>query len=285
MAVKKNINIGILLDDSKDKTWMRKTLAHDTSLDYVIEPGSTSKMFDYLANLKKKGVKVGKIVMMGHGNAKHPHVGVLQPEDIDLKTLTRSRDASRKKYDSAAENMKAIKAKLAKTKEAKLRKELTNEYNTERDIKNSNRETYNNSVQELNKFRALSGVMAKDGEVHLFNCCPASSDKGREMMKNLGQILLKEKGGKVTGCDGFVWTPKMLQSTLSAVFGTVEGYKFPAGNWVKVAIQPRKKPIDKPVEPPKAGHHHPSTPDAPPATHCNGNNHGPDCQCGWGGPR
>ena len=58
MAVKKNINIGILLDDSKDKTWMRKTLAHDTSLDYVIEPGSTSKMFDYLANLKKKRVKV-----------------------------------------------------------------------------------------------------------------------------------------------------------------------------------------------------------------------------------
>ncbi|PKP59472.1 MAG: hypothetical protein CVT88_05430 [Candidatus Altiarchaeales archaeon HGW-Altiarchaeales-1] len=255
---KKVVHIGILLEDNKkDKDWMRKTLSSDSSLDYMIEPRSVDDVFKYIRHLKRQGKRIGKMVLMGHGNKINPHIGRMQPADVDIYAMARQRKRYKTNYEDTKKNIKVLRAQLKSAEDTKTKEKLQKMLGEEREFLVFSRDKYDESVKELNLFKELSGAMDSNAVIGLLNCSAAGSAKGKEMMRNLGKIFLRERGGRVVGCTGNIWTIHAYP-VMAWLTDTDDITVKPWGEWVNYNVRPSK------------------------VSHCNGYNHDIDCQCGWG---
>lgn len=236
-AGKKIVNIGILLEDNKkSKAWMRDTLASDSSLDYVIEPRSVDHMFDYIRRLARQGKRIGKLVLMGHGNSTYHHIGMLQPADVDIYAMARQRKAFMRSYEDAKKEIKALQVQL-KSANDETKKDLRQQLKDARDRFVNSRDNYNDSVKEHQLFRELADAMNRNAIIGLFNCYAARDAKGRAMMLNLGKIFLRKRGGQVIGCDGNIWTIHS-KPVMAWLTGTEDIVAKPWGKWVRYRVRP-----------------------------------------------
>lgn len=231
------VNVGVLLEDRpKDKDWMRTTLAHDSSLDFVIEPHSVEKMFEFILHLGKQGRRIKKLVLMGHGGKYHKHIGRLQPNDIDVEFIKQRAEKIKSRCQEDENTIALLKKQMESTDDPAERQRLAQKLAiTEADLDIA-RFDYEEAQKQLQRFAGLADVMDTDALIGLFNCYAAKGEDGKAMMRNLGKIFLEKRGGRVVGCDGLIWVihSKPLIAWLT---GTEDIVALPFGDWVQHAVR------------------------------------------------
>lgn len=231
---KEVVNIGILLEDNqKDRDRMRDTVAADSSLDYVIEPKSVDQMFDYIRQLARQGKRIGKLVLMGHGNSTYHHIGMLQPADVDIDAIARQSKRAKQTYEDAKKEIKDLRVQLKSAADAEAKAKLRQLIEAAQGSFESSRDTYNQNVKKLQSFKELANAMDTNATIGLFNCYAASDENGRAMMRNLARIFLRKRGGEVVGCEASIWTNHFLVW----LTGLGEIVAQPWGKWAHIRVR------------------------------------------------
>jgi hypothetical protein len=233
------VNLGVLLEDSKDRDWMRTVLAHGSSLDYIIEPASVDGLFEFVLHLASQDKRIGFLVLMGHGSKAHAHIGGLRPYDIDIDTLRYRLTKAQEYHQEAQAEIASLEDKLAEAEDEAAKGFLSQQLAYAR----ANLENVSFSLEtlqtQLRTLESLAEAMDSDALIGLLNCHPASSTAGREMMRNLGKIFLEKRGGRVVGCEGRILTihNKPLIAWLSGADDTV---LYPLGKMREVVVRPSR---------------------------------------------
>lgn len=168
---KKIVGIGILLEDNKeDKQRMRDIIASDSSLDYVIEPKSVDQMFDYIRRLSRQGKRIGKLVLIGHGNRTYHHIGMLQPADVDIYAMARQRKRRLRSCKNTEQEITVLKESLRSATDGNVKKDLQLQLKNAVDRRTNARDSYNKEVKRLQLFRELANAMDRNALIGLINC-------------------------------------------------------------------------------------------------------------------
>ncbi|HDK37986.1 MAG TPA: hypothetical protein ENG92_03105 [Thiolapillus brandeum] len=240
------VNIGVMLEDSKDQKWMLRVLSHDDSLDYVIVPDNLEHMLKFFSRLSRQGIHIKKLVLMGHGSKTHTHIGRLQPVDIDIDFL-RNRTRKHKEYiDTSEKKVEALERQLKKAINATKKRELKLKLENAREELESNRFDYQTYQKKLELFDEAANAFAKDSLIGLFSCYAAYDNKAKTMMYNLGKAFLERNGGTVVGFTGFIWTPKKIHPLIAALAGSEDVIALPTGE--KIVHHVRKGRCGKPCK-------------------------------------
>ena len=235
---KKIVSIGILLEDNKkDKQRMRDIIASDSSLDYVIEPKSVDQMFDYIRRLGRQGRRIAKLVLIGHGNWTHHHIGMLQPADVDIYAMARQRKRFLRSWKDTKQEIKLLKEQLRSATNDKTKIGLRLQIKDALDRFENARDSYNEQVKRLQSFRELANAMDKNALIGLINCYAARDANAQVMMHNLGKILLHKRGGQIIGWEGSIWTNHFLV-WLTGI-GDIKAW--PWGRCVRYRVRPRNR--------------------------------------------
>ncbi len=198
------VNLGVLLEGGKDRDWFRTVLSHDPSLDYIIDPGSVERFFDYIIHLGKQGKRVKWLVLMGHGSRAHAQIGRLMPSDIDICAARKILSRYQELYDNTLNEIASLEKQLEEADNEDEKKGLTQQLdNLQIDVGNYEENIHHYS-KKVERLESLTEAMAKDAIIGLLNCYPAGNPAGRQMMRNLGKVFLEKRGGRVVGCDGLI---------------------------------------------------------------------------------
>lgn len=199
MSKAKAVRVGVLLEDGPDRELFRDVISSNKQgLDYVIEPKSADAMFEFFRRMARENVRIKKLVLIGHGSSAAHHIGKLNPSDIDVRQIAKLRDMYGASCQRLGAEIRALKARLrscSTTDRTDLRKEIKDK----QDDYVQSRGEFTQYAEQLKKFREVSTVMGADAKVVLLNCYAASDVKGRAMMKQLARILLRKRGGTITG--------------------------------------------------------------------------------------
>lgn len=235
---KKVVNIGILLeDDPKDMDWMRTTLAHDSSLDLVVEPDSVEQMFEFILHLAKQGRRIKKLVLMGHGGKFHKHIGRLQPADIDIDGIKKRVGKKEMQCQEEENEVDLLKKQMETTNEPAEKQRLAQRLADAQSNLDNTRFEYEEAQKQLQILEGLADAMDTDALVGLFNCYAARGEDGKAMMRNLGKIFLEKRGGRVVGCDGLIWT-NHAKPLIAWLAGSEDIVVHSWGEWVEHIVPP-----------------------------------------------
>ncbi|MBL7764595.1 MAG: hypothetical protein JNJ58_00750 [Chitinophagaceae bacterium] len=260
VKVTRIVNIAVVLEDvPKEREMMMKMAAHDESLSYTICPKSPEEMYRYIGSLRKRGIQVGKMVLMGHGNAVNHHIGGFFPGDADIDALRRYHQQAINGYKEATKEQLKLSRLLKKAKSKQEKADIRAAIDAAREDARSRNDSRREYAEKIRMMDEMSDSMAPGARIGLFNCFAASDKKGEQFMKNIGEIFLHKHGGDILGCTARVWTVS-THPIVESLFGTYDTDVYTWGKWVKHTVAPR-------------------------AIHCNGYHHKPTCTCGWGGPR
>lgn len=234
------INVGILLEDKpKDREWMLTTLAHDSSLDFVVEPNSVEQMFEFLLHLAKEGRRIKKLVLLGHGSKGYRKIGRLSPEDVDIDLL---RDRVRKSSEYILEeeaNVRTLTEQLKAAHDPAQRLALTQELEKAQSEMDERKFGRDLELKRLQMLEGVSEVMEADAVIGLFNCYAATGRPGRAMMHNLGKVFLRTRGGRVIGCDGLIWVIHS-KPLIAWLVGNDDITALTFGTWVAETVSPTR---------------------------------------------
>lgn len=212
------VNVGVLLEDSKDRDWMRRNLSHDASLDYVIEPRSFKDMLRYFGHLARRGIRIQKLVLMGHGAKMHTHIGRLQPEDVDIDSIRKNSKKYSEICKQLEETIERLKAQLDVTANVETKRKIQEEIEVTKDNLYSQYQTYDENQQQLELLEGASEAFAKDALVGLLSCYAAYDEKARDMMRNLGKVMLERRGGHIVGYSGIIWNPRKIHPVIAYLY-------------------------------------------------------------------
>ncbi len=258
--VSKVVNIAVVLEDvPKEREMMRKMAANDPTFNYTVCPKNADQFYAYIHSLRKRGIQVSKMLLMGHGNAINHHIGGFFPGDADIGALRSYLKKAKDGYAEAKLEQKRLRRKLQKVKTKKEKEALKAaiQYAHDEEVnRNEARKDYENKITLMDE---MSESMAPGARIGLFNCYGASDKKAEQFMNNIGEIFLHKNGGDIIGCSDKIWTVS-THPVVESLFGTYDTSAYPWGKWKTHAV-------------------------AATAGHCNGHNHKPTCTCGWGGPR
>jgi hypothetical protein len=200
------VSIGVLLEGSRDREWMRTILAHGANLDYVIEPDSAERFFDFLRHLAVKGQRIKFMVLMGHGSKAGGYIGSLDRNDVEIDVIRKRLARAHRDDEQARTTATALKRKLAGTTDAAKREQLSAELAIIQDDMEDAARRISRLREEIGTLEALAEVMDADAVIGLFSCHAAGSPLSRQMMRNLGKIFLEKRGGRITGYEGRILT-------------------------------------------------------------------------------
>lgn len=142
-------------------------------VDKMYVPDDATDLLQTLVRLGRTR-PMDRLIIAGHGAKDNPSVllkkGTLLPRDVDMdlqcQELWTYRRAAQKKIEEG------LDASVPQ-QEVKKREE------------------------RIKLLRDLQNVMAKDGHITLLNCSSYASDKGKQWVKNLGKLLLSNRGGTI----------------------------------------------------------------------------------------
>lgn len=270
------VNIAVVMESNpKEQEKMVKMASHDGGFDFVLQVDNPDKFYKYIAGLKKRGIRVNNLLLMGHGsttyfyekwwnylsggmtiNEKLRHkIGNFTNTDLNWKAIQDTYERSKKSLEDSKSDLKEINEKLKKASSAKEIERLEKEKEECKATIQSKKENFTISEQRKNLMDDVSDSMAPGAKVGLFNCYGAEDDS---FFNNIGELFLHKHGGVIKGTTGqlltFITHPLLEWITKGFSTGL-----HTTGEWKEKTIVP--------------------------ATHCNGYHHKPTCTCGWGGPR
>ncbi|WP_163336951.1 hypothetical protein [Desulfopila sp. IMCC35008] len=186
---KEIVSVAILPQKESDSAIvkLRQVIGGVNHVKIVISPKSEKQMFDYLSNLKRKGVEIDQLIIGGHGDGKkgeNPGINLeafqLFSETIDLKKF----EDMVYKYGESAENKKR-----ANEGEYEINKAIS----TQKDYQ-----------EKVDGLKGSRGVMAENGVIQILSCNTIASEKGSKFTKDLGELLFGDKKGNIVASKDFV---------------------------------------------------------------------------------
>lgn len=214
----KEINLGVLLDEDDN---LGDLIASDTSLNYYIRPKDVNQMLRYFKELADKGVKIKKLVLVGHGSEDSHSIGILKPDDVNLNKIKDDRDF---RYRRKNELQKLIAAETNPDKRAELESMLATVSNN-----------YNDHTFKEKIYADIEDLMTPDAVIGFLNCYAASDKSGEAFMKDLGDALLKKNGGRVVGNTGAIAYSDLL-GLVSYIRDQDQFIVWPLGRWLEQKI-------------------------------------------------
>lgn len=233
------VNIGVLLEDGKDRQWFRTVLSHDPSLDYIIEPDSVEKLFEFIIHVGKQNKRIKWLVLMGHGSKTHARIGRLNPSDIDINAITKQVSTVQENYRIAQSEVAMLQEQLQQITDQKEKQALVEQLESLQVDLERWKDNLEDVTRQLEMLEGLTNSMAPDALVGLLNCYPAGSPDGRQMMRNLGKIFLEKNGGRVVGCDGLIF---IIKSTplIAWIAGSEDIGLLPWGTMRELVVRPNR---------------------------------------------
>jgi len=193
-------------------------------VDRIYTPDSPAQMFETLLKQKKLGRQVNLLFIMGHGSAANPSVsfanGVLLPSDVDLPKLRKDLAMYERIFKERTQS--GDDTSVAGEQVAKLTKSIKN-------------------------LEEVGDALAKDAQVVLINCSAAATPKGKEFVKNLGEVLLGKRGGSIIASkkDVSITVVSNRLDKLAGLWATGSwleiGEIFDGGAWVKTPVKPQAR--------------------------------------------
>jgi len=195
---------------------MTNVIAAYPTVDRLFHPRTPTDIFGTLLKLRRTGKQVTHLVIGGHGSKDDPAIqlpgGDLDPRDVDLP---------------------ALRADLASAQQVK-------------DPRPSDRRRVSELKSRIAYLESIAHAMAKDAEVLLINCSAAATVRGRQFVKNLGEIFLSKRGGVIIASKNDVefGQVRSIANKIRAALtggGNVEvGEFYAAGKWVRFPIAPKR---------------------------------------------
>ena len=111
--------------------------------------------------------------------------------------------------------VQAFKEKLNNTTESIEKKKLEDDLKACQEELHRTIDEYemgNNLLHATDCFVENSGVI-------MLNCFAAYNDKGKDLMKKLGEVFLRKNGGRVMGYTNYIWLPKKIHPLVTFLTG------------------------------------------------------------------
>ncbi|MBV5349533.1 hypothetical protein JZU61_07810 [bacterium] len=270
------VRIAVVMESNpKQRDFMVKMASHDDAFDYVLQANEPEKFYKYVASLKKRGIRINRLLLMGHGSTAYFYeqwysfmvkgkkideklrhkVGDFNYNDFDWKGIQKNYVKSQEALNDLNDQLRKISKKIGEVKTEKIKERLKEEKEALLDQIKSKKELVKVNGERMDLMDDVSDSMAPGAKVGLFNCYGAENSS---FFDNIGELFLHKHGGEIKGTTGLLVT----NTTHPLVEWITKDYStgiHTTGKWKTKTILP--------------------------ATHCNGRNHKPTCTCGWGGPR
>ncbi|MCE1200252.1 MAG: hypothetical protein LWW85_14905 [Marinilabiliales bacterium] len=275
-AKTKEVTIAVVMEsDPKEKEKMVKIASYNEQIDFVLQSDNPEKFYAYAANLKKRGIRVKGMLLMGHGSTTYFYerwwnylsgkskideklrhkIGNFGYKDLDYNGLIKDHQRNQKRLKEIRSDLSQCNEALGKAKTDAEKKRLMDDKKDFMEQMDRYKEMITVQENRLKLFDDVSDSMAPGARIGLFNCYGAEDTS---FFNNVADLFLHKHGGEICGTDGLFITIK-THPLVEWVFGTFSTDVTTTGNWQQKTVTP--------------------------ATHCNGHNHKPGCTCGWGGPR
>lgn len=198
---RKIIDVAVILDNEQI---LRDVIATDENFSVILEPRNARDLFRIMGKWAKEGKKIRRLILAGHGHWTQHHIGMIVPDDFDLKKIQDKRMALYKQRLVEEKNRAKDEQVLLVEKDEKARQRLLKRIDAAKkrlEMFTKSDDGYKEKERELVD---MADVMDKNAVVGLINCCAAYDEGGREFMDNISEILLSRNGGRITGCTGIV---------------------------------------------------------------------------------
>jgi hypothetical protein len=270
------VKIAVVMEsDPKQRNHMVKMASHDDGFDYVLQADNPEKFYKYVASLKKRGIRISNLLLMGHGsttyfyehwytymryskkiNTEERHkIGNFTSTDFDWHKVQKNYVRNQELLNDLNDQLKKITKKIEKVKTEEIKDRLIKEKETLLDDIKSKKELVKKTGEKMDLIDDVSDSMAPGAKVGLFNCYGAENST---FFNNIGELFLHKHGGEIKGTTGLLITDT-THPFIEWCTGNYATGLHTTGKWKTKTIVP--------------------------ATHCNGRNHKSTCTCGWGGPR
>jgi hypothetical protein len=211
--------------------------ANDTDVDYVLTVRSMKELRKYSLKLRKEGVQIRNLYLVGHGSKANHHIGAILEHEFDLERMKTDLINSHKCVTNLKKEIVEIRAKIKEKgadKEA-LKKELTEK---EDDLLDS-REDFDRQYEDYTESTEVAEVLAPEANVFMYNCYAATNTgkdkKANSFMKKVGNYFGRKNGCRVYGYDGLMW---IAGNSLikSLALGAEDHQAYIAGEFTEVVV-------------------------------------------------
>ena len=226
----REIHLGVLLDNDAK---LRAALSHADNIDYMIEPRDYDQLLTYLEKLAKRGAVVRTLLLMGHGRKQSHHIGLLQPEDIDLARIERRREASYQNRRHYTADLARVDKQLTGTLADDQRQALLDQQDDLRQQLDYADKEYRQTSRRQQAYAAIEDLFAPGATIGLLNCYADADPQGRRFIQKLSGALMGKHGGRVIANTGLIITAK-IQPLLAWITGQEDHLVFSLGNWQTV---------------------------------------------------
>lgn len=226
----KEIHIGVLLDNDAK---LRTALSHAANIDYMIEPRDVDQLLAYLEKLAKHGAVVRTLLLMGHGRKQSHHIGLLQPQDVDLDYIERRREASYQNRRQYTTDLARVAQQLAKTTADEQRQALLDQQDDLRRQLDYADKEYQRTSRRQQAYASIEDLFAPGATIGLLNCYADADQPGRRFIQKLSGALMDKHGGRVIANTGLIVTAQ-IQPLLAWITGQEDHLVFSLGKWQTV---------------------------------------------------
>jgi hypothetical protein len=155
--------------------------ADQKDIDHIAIATTREEFFQIFTDYRRAGISMDKLVVLGHGQEETPALEFGDSADISLEEV----DLAHARREHAT----------FLVKQEKCREEPKSCTPFQRRVLEKNERFWRRSVHGLEDMRH---VMTAGAEVRMMNCGLAYTDRGRKVVRHLGDLLLGERGGSIT---------------------------------------------------------------------------------------
>ena len=240
----KHIGVGVIssfprADEVEEH--LKNYLGQIRDIKYILQPSIPEELFEEIGLLTRNGKQIDLLVIAGHGGAKFPNVKLrtksLLPESVNI---TFQQEGLRKKLQERAAAESTVctlrqKPKLTEDEQIALEQAQSR-------LENILPEQIETFRRMLEAFDRAENALAPDAKILLLNCSAAATPIGEQFVKNIGQILLRKRGGVITASKVDI---DLLRPQFWASGNLSVGEYGVKGDWVNfpIAVEPDPKPF------------------------------------------
>ncbi len=240
----KKVGVGIISAFPKAdevEEHLRNYLGQMRGIKYILQPSTPEGLFEELALITKDGKQIDLLVVAGHGAAQFPNIKLktksLLPKDVDV---TYQQEGLKKKLQERADAENIIctlrqKPKLSEDEQIALEQAQARLEN----ILPEQIEIFRRMLEAMDR---VENALAPDAKIWLLNCSAAATPTGEKFVKDLGQILLRKRGGFIEASKVDI---DLLRPQFWSSGGLDIGEYGVQGMWVKfpIAVESNIKPF------------------------------------------
>lgn len=249
-APKKNSyhSIAVVFPNEKGKfhdqnlTWGVNTdlldmAANDTDVDSVITVRNMKELRKYCLKLRKDGVQIRNLYLVGHGSKANHHIGSVIEDELNLERMKSDLLISHKSVVNLKKEIDGLVQNLSA--EGADKEAISQELEGKEDDLRFIQEDFDRQYEDYKESTEVAEALAPEANVFMYNCYAATNTpkdkKANSFMKTVGNYFGRKNGCRVYGYDGRMWIAgNSLLKTLA--LGTQDHQGYITGEFTEVEI-------------------------------------------------